>query len=78
MTIAKPDPEGKLNENVPATLGTLAAGGIEKILDKVYALEPERKWAYNLIWDSMPIKDKIKPKNWGIWYNAKVKDPWGR
>lgn len=49
MTIAKPDPEGKLNENVPATLGTLAADGIEKILDKVYALEPERKWAYNLI-----------------------------
>ena len=41
-------------------------------------MEPERKWAYNLIWDSIPIKYNIKPKNWGIWYNAKVKDPWGR
>ena len=35
--IAKPDPEGKLNPKVPSTLGTLAADGIENILDKVYS-----------------------------------------
>ncbi|KAK8858153.1 hypothetical protein M9Y10_013254 [Tritrichomonas musculus] len=66
MTIAKPDPEGKLNENVPATLGTLAADWVEKIIDKYLALEPEMKWANDVIWNSMPLKGKIKTKNLGF------------
>lgn len=45
-------------------------------MDNFLALEPRVKWAYNVVWDALPLKEKIKPKNWKVWYNAKLKDPW--